>query len=78
MLNDSTLLLGDGSIGRIMYFIDIETSEVNAFKDESLGSILCLTAYGNGLVLIGNEPGEILCYHSLSNKIIFKQKFHNK
>ena len=75
-LDDSTVIIGGGN--GVIYFVDIKTYQVNRFQDKSLREICCLYVNGNGLVFIGNKKGEILCYDSSSNKIIFKNKFHNE
>ena len=74
-LNDNTVIVGGDSV---IYLVDIKTYQINQFQDKSLGNIWCLYANGDGLVLIGNREGEILCYDSSSNQIIFKNKFHNE
>ena len=73
-LNDNTLIVGGDDV---IYFVDIKTYKIKKFKDESLGYIKCLYVNGNGLLFIGNEEGEMVCYDSSSNQIIFKNKFHN-
>ena len=74
-LNDNTLVVAGENV---LYFVDIETSKVNKFEDQSLGEVLCLNVLKNGLILLGNNKREIICYDSSSNKIILKREFHNR
>ena len=73
-LNDNTVLVGGENV---IYLVDIQTYKINLFQDLSLGYIHCLNVIRNGLVLFGNDEGEICCYDSSSNKIIFKKIFHD-
>ena len=71
-VNKIVLLGGENKI----YSVDIESSEVNEIENKSLGRVLCLKTLSTGLVVIGNDKGEILCYHSSSKQFIFKRRFH--
>ena len=72
-LNDNTVIVGGINV---ITLVDIKTYQISQFQDQSLGLIKCLYVNGNGLVFIGNDEGEMLCYDSSSNQIIFKSKFH--
>ena len=74
-LNDNTLVVGGF---KVIKFIDIKTYQTSIFKDESIGVVRCLYVDRNELIFIGNEDGEILCYDTSFNQIVFKSKFHNK
>ena len=71
-LNSNTFILGGNGVIKMF---DIETYQINQFKDESLEGIYCL--YANESIFIGNDEGEIMCCNLSSNQIIFKSKFHN-
>ena len=70
-LNENTLILGGNYV---IYFFDMKTYQINKFENKSLGRINSLYANRNGLVIIKNNKGKILCYDSSSNQIIFKKK----
>lgn len=73
-IQDNTLLVG----GRlVLYVISIETYEIIEVKNNLFGSINCLNVSSNGIVLVGNDAGDIISYNSFSNQLISKQKFHN-
>lgn len=74
-LNDKILLIGGDNT---IYSVDIETYKVNKTEDNSFGKIFCLNVLRNGLVLFGNEFGEISSFDLASNKINFKSRFHKE
>ena len=73
-LTDKSILIGE--INKLN-ILDIETYKMNTIEDKSIGVILCFKVLRNGLVLFGNNKGEICSYNPLSNQFIVKLKFHN-
>lgn len=59
-----------------IFIVDALSSQYQTF-DEEIESIWCLYVMENGKVLLGNETGNIICFDTLSEQIVFTKKVHD-
>ena len=74
-MNDNTLLGGGYNV---IYVVDIQSYKVvKKIEAQSSDWICCINVLKNGLIIFGNEKGEICCTDISSDKKIFRNKLHN-
>ena len=73
-LNENSIILGGTNE---LFILDVSSFQTKTFQNESLAAIYSVCVLREDRILLGNSFGEIFCYDSLSNKILFCQKVHN-
>ena len=72
-LGENTIIIGGSNE---LFVLDILSFQSKSFWDLTLGYIWSILVLREDQILLGNVKGEIVCYDSLSNQIIFTQSLH--
>lgn len=73
-LKDNAIIIG---VTEQLFILDVSTFQSRSFQDTKLGNIKSICVLKEDKILIGNETGDLICFDSLSNQIIFTQKIHD-
>ena len=74
-LGENRIILGGWNK---LFVLDILSFQSKSFQDQTLGYIESILVLREDEILLGNDKGEIVCYDSLSNQIIFTQSIFDK
>lgn len=72
-LANNTVILGGN---KILYILDTLSYNYTQFKNNELGEIYSICLFKDDKALLGNQQGQIICFDSTSNHIIFIQEMH--